>query len=129
MRRLLYLLPVLCCGCAWPKWLLPAGNMIGKNSPHFGTVNNYYQSDVVNKTTPWELYFWIAVIVASVVFTPLGGILVSKWRKWKATAVHTIKGVEKYKSKLDPEKKAKLGEILAKRQTPRIHSTVKEVTR
>jgi hypothetical protein len=67
--------------------------VIGK--PHFGNVtSNVYNGAVTQKTTPWEMYFWIAVLGSALLFTPLGGILLSKLRKYKAAFLQTAKGIE-----------------------------------
>jgi hypothetical protein len=105
----LLLLAVCLSGCDLGS-LIPAGNQFGKNDQQIGprTINhnNYYGdgAKVIHKSTPWEMYFWVAVLAAVVVFTPLGGILASKYRSWKKRAVQTSTAIEEYREKNHSDK-------------------------
>jgi hypothetical protein len=90
MRAALITLSLFLCGCSWPSLLVP---VVGK--PHFGNItNNEYHGAVSQTTTQWEFYFWVLVLCAALIFTPLGGILISKLRSYKAALVQTAQGIK-----------------------------------
>ena len=88
--RYLALLGILLSGCSVPSVVLP---VIGK--PHIGNVtHNVYNAPVTQARTPWEIYFWATILIAALIFTPLGGMLISRLRKYKAAFTQTARAIE-----------------------------------
>lgn len=91
MRRLsVCLVALFLTGCKMPGMILP---VIGK--PHFGPVTtNVYHGPVEQVASPWQYYFWLAIMGAVLIFTPLGGLLISRLRKWKTAFIQTARGID-----------------------------------
>jgi len=92
MRRLYaLLLPIFLTGCELPTGIIP---IVGK--PHFGnTTTNVYHGSVEQVQTPWQLYFWALVVISALIFTPLGGLLISRLRRYAKALRETTDGIER----------------------------------
>ena len=63
--------------------------------PNFGHTYNAPVTEAPG--TDWEFWFWFAIIAATVVFTPVGGYLFARARKYKEALECTYDAIDKAK--------------------------------
>jgi len=61
--------------------------------PNFGHTYNAPVTEVAG--SDWEFWFWVAILGAGIIFTPIGGYLISRLGKYKETIECTYDAINK----------------------------------